>query len=101
MNPIEKAFYTGIGLALKSVELVEEAAAKLVEDSKMSSEEGKRFIAEAVGSAEQTRKEMTAKIEEVVRAALAKAGMAKNNEIDELKERIANLEAEVERLKGN
>lgn len=93
MNYFETAVYAGIGFALKSKEKVEEFAKKLAADQKLSMEEGQKFINDMMASAEDTKAELNAKLEELVRKNLADMGIATKAEVNELKSKIKKLEA--------
>ena len=99
MNIFENAFYIGIGLAMKGKEKIEEAADAFVANSKMSAEDGKKFVDEMVTSAEKTKEEFTRKVEEIVGRTLSDAGAAKKGELEALKARVGELEAEIRALK--
>lgn len=101
MNPLESAFYTGIGLALKGKEKVEEAARKFADEHKMTVDEGKKFVDDVVASAENTKEDLTKKIEETTENLISKMGLVKQKEVDTLKAKVAELENELKKVKGN
>ncbi len=100
MNFFESAFYASVGLAVKGKEKIEEAAKKFAEDQKMSVEEGKKFVDDVVKSSEKTKEEISKKIDTAVKSAIDKMGLAYKSEVEQLKTRIDELEAQLKKPKG-
>jgi polyhydroxyalkanoate synthesis regulator phasin len=99
-NPLENAFYAVIGLAINSKDKVEEAARKFAADRQMSVDDGKKFVNDIVAQAEANREEFTKKIEETTKQIIGNMGLVQKSDVDALKSRIAELEAELKKAKG-
>jgi len=99
-STLEKFLYAGVGLALKGKEKVEEMANRIIEESKVSEEEGRRFVKEMVEKSEETREEVRNMVEEQVRKTLKSMGIVTRSELDALEARMAVLEEKRKSSKG-
>ncbi|QQO10859.1 phasin family protein [Breznakiella homolactica] len=100
MNLIESTFYAGIGLALKGKEKIEAAANKFAKEQKMSAAEGKKFVDGVMASSEQTKKDLDKKINDAIKDAVGKMGLATKKEVDTLKAKVTKLETELKAAKA-
>ena len=100
MNPLENAFYAGLGLALRSKEVIEDAAKKIAEENHMNAEEGRKFVEHMMASAESTKDDMARRLDEAVRFTASRMGFAEQSEVDALKSRVAGLEAQLRSVDG-
>jgi polyhydroxyalkanoate synthesis regulator phasin len=100
-NPLENAFYAVVGLAISSKDKVEEAARKFAADRQMSVDEGKKFVNDIVAQAEANRLELNIKIEDITKNLVGQMGLVSQSEVDSLKSRITELEAELKKVKGS
>ncbi|MDR2884301.1 MAG: phasin family protein [Deferribacteraceae bacterium] len=100
MNQLERIFYTSVGVSLKGKEFVEAMAKKFVDDHKMTFDEGKKFIDDMVSTAENTKEDLTKTIEETTEKFISQMGLTKQSEVETLRSRIDELEAELKKLKG-
>jgi len=89
---LKKAAFIGIGLAYMTKEKIEEVAGKIIEESKLSEEEGKKFAKELLKQSEEAKKHIEEKVEERVRQYLAKIDIPTREEIGKLENRIKKLE---------
>jgi polyhydroxyalkanoate synthesis regulator phasin len=96
---IKKAALTGIGAAALTSEKIEEMSKEWVGKSKMSEEEGKKFLAEMLIKAEESKEALKQQTESMVNSALARIQVAKAEDIDSLKQEIASLRVEIQSLK--
>jgi polyhydroxyalkanoate synthesis regulator phasin len=96
---IKKAALTGIGVASLTSEKIEEISKDLIDKSKMSEQEGEKFVQEMLTKAEESRTSLKNQIEKMVGSALAKVQFAKNEDISELKDEIEKLRQEIKSLK--
>ena len=67
----------------------------------MNIEDGKKFVDDIVAQAEASRDELTKKIEETTEKLVDKMGLVRQKDVDAMKERITELEAELKKVKGN
>lgn len=91
-NPIKDGLYMGVGLALRTRDAITSFGRSFVNENKMTEEEGKRFVDDLVGQAEETRDRLQALIQEQVDRTLQQYDIARKSDIDRLESRIASLE---------
>lgn len=90
---LKSALYTGIGMALKGKEKVEELAKEIVKDNNMAAEEGEKFVKETVKKAGEAKEEMEDFIEKSVKNTISKLGLVTKNEYDALKKELDELKS--------
>ncbi|MBW1840182.1 MAG: hypothetical protein JRF27_03915 [Deltaproteobacteria bacterium] len=90
-NIIKKTMLTGIGLALKSKDEVEELASDLAKKGKMTEEEGSKFLQELQNRYEDAQKKLEARVEKTVKNFLKKADIVTSEELKGLKKEIRDL----------
>ncbi len=93
---LKKTFLTGVGVAALTKEKIEELAKDFVEKGKITEQEGRALVDDLVTRSEESRLEFQKQIEEKVQAVLAKMNLAKQSEVDGLKEEIAELRRDLE-----
>jgi len=71
---------------------VEEWAKKIAEESKLAEEEGKKFVDDIVKQSEEAKKSLEEQVNGIVKKTMDKLGLHSKQEIDELKNRIDELE---------
>lgn len=91
----KKILYTGIGAAVLSKEKMEKWASEFGDKAKNSEETGRRFMEEFEEESKKAGSELKDNIKHYIHEALEKAGLATKAEVDELKTRIAELEAKL------
>lgn len=99
-STLEKFLYAGVGFALKGKDKVEEIANRIIEQSKLSQEEGRRFVEEMVAKSEETREEVRKMVEDQVRKTLKDMGIVTKSELEALEARMAALEEKLKSSKG-
>ncbi len=92
---VKKTMLTGLGLASLTKEKVEEVAKAFVEKGKMTEQEGRALVDELLARSEESKEELKKQIEERVQAVLAKMDLAKQSEVDNLKQEVAALREEM------
>ncbi len=97
---IKKAVLTGVGVAALTKEKVEELSNEIVEKTKMSEEEGEKFIKEMLGRAQESKEALKNQTDQIIQSALSKTNFAKSEEIEQLKGEIEKLRGEIEDLKA-
>lgn len=88
---LKKYFYSGVGLAAHTAEVVQKGVNELVKKGKVSEADGKKLVAEAIKKVEAQRPTLEAKYNETVQ----KLVKATNAEIDRLQKKISKLEGQV------
>lgn len=88
---LKKSLLTGIGLALRSKEEIEELAKEFAEQSKMSQGEAKEFLNEFKQKYEDARESLDKKLEPLVKKILDKLDLPTRSDIQSLNQRIDRL----------
>jgi polyhydroxyalkanoate synthesis regulator phasin len=101
MGVVKKTMMTGIGLALKTKDEVEDWARDLVTRGELSENEGEKFVDELLKRYDEAREDLERKIEKVTKEIMKKARVASMDELDALKKEIEELRKENERLIGS
>ncbi len=94
-NLIKKALFTGIGLALKTKDEVEDLAEELVKKGEMSEKEGKKFLDELQERYEDAQNKLEERVEKTVKKLLKKADLVTADELKGLKKEIRELKKAV------
>lgn len=84
-----------VGYASMNKEKIEEFTKSLTEKGKMTEEEGKKLVDELIERSKHIKEEIEEKISNVSSQVYEKLHLATKDEMDELKKRIADLEAKV------
>lgn len=95
-DTLKKYFYSGVGLAANTADVVQKSVNDLVKKGKVSEADGKKIIGEAIKKAEAKRPEIEAKYNETVH----KFVKLTNSEIDKLQKKISKLESQLIVRKG-
>ena len=88
---IKKTLLTGVGLALKTWDEVEDLAKDLVEKGKLNEKEGSKFIKDLRNRYEDTQKKLEARVEEAVEKFFKKANVVTGDELKALKKEVRDL----------
>ncbi len=88
---VQKTFLTGIGLALKTKDEVEDFAKDLIKKGKMSEDEGKAFVNDLVEKYKDTRDKLESTVEQTVQLVLKKADLVTKDEMKALKKEIIEI----------
>jgi len=92
---MKKSLLTGIGLALKTKDEVEELAKELSQKSKMSKKEGQEFIDDLNRRYEESKKKLDKNIENTVKKLLKKADLVTTDQLKALQKEIRELKQAV------
>ncbi|MFO7558868.1 MAG: hypothetical protein R6X10_08555 [Desulfobacterales bacterium] len=101
MSVVKKTMMTGIGLALKTKDEVEDWARDLVTRGELSENEGEKFVDELLKRYDEAREDLEKRIEKVTKEIMKKARVASMDELDSLKKEIDELRKENARLSGS
>ncbi|GBC62836.1 hypothetical protein DENIS_3820 [Desulfonema ishimotonii] len=95
LEMLKKSMLTGIGLALKTRDEVEELARDWSKKQKMSEEDGRKFLDEMMDKYDSSVDKLEERVEKAVRDVLKKTSIATRDEVDELRAEIALLRTAV------
>ena len=88
---LKKSLLTGVGLALRSKNEIEDLAKEFAQHSKMSQEEAREFLKECQQKYEEARTGFDKKIEDTIEKILIKLDLPSKSDIKALNERIDKL----------
>ena len=88
---IKKTLLTGVGLALKTWDEVEDLAKELVDKGKMNEKDGSKFIKDLQKRYEDTQQKLEARVEKAVGKFLKKANVVTGDELKALKNEVRDL----------
>jgi polyhydroxyalkanoate synthesis regulator phasin len=91
LDLIKKSMLTGIGLALKTWDEIEEMTKELEKKGELTEKEGKKFMDEIRSRYEEAQGKLEARVEEAVRGFLKKADIVTGEELKGLKKEIRDL----------
>jgi len=92
---IKKTMLTGIGLAMKTKDELEEWVKEIVKKGEMSENEGKNFLEDLKKKSKEAQKDFEEKIESKFKDLLKKADIATRDEVNDLKNEIEELKKTV------
>ena len=92
MDYLKKTMFTGIGMALLTKEKIEEMGRDLIAKGAIPEQEGKDFIEEALVKSREAKESLKEQIEKIIRDTLKKMNVVTEDELKDLKARIAKLE---------
>ncbi len=88
---LKKSLLTGVGLALRSKNEIEELAKEFAQQSKMSQDDAKLFLKECQQKYEEAKTDFDRKIEKTIEKILAKLDLPSKSDIKALNDRIDDL----------
>jgi len=92
---IKKTMLTGIGIAMKTKDELEEWVKEIVKKGEMSEKEGKSFLDDLKEKSEKAQKDFEEKIESKFKDLLKKADIATREDVNDLKNEIEELKKTV------
>jgi polyhydroxyalkanoate synthesis regulator phasin len=95
---IKKSMLTGLGLALKTKDEVDDLVSELQKQGKMSEAEGRKFLKDVEKRYSQTQERLEKRVDESVREFLKKTKIVTTDELKELKKEIRELKSIVNAL---
>jgi polyhydroxyalkanoate synthesis regulator phasin len=100
MDVIKNFVYAGLGLATMTTDKIKETIDDLVEKGKISDTEGKKIIEDFLNSTEEKRTDFENKLKKTsAKISNTFEFNKKEKEMDQLKERIKDLENEITNIK--
>ena len=91
-DALEKAAYTGLGLAAMTKEKLDEAVDILKRERGLTDDEGRRLAEELKDGAETARRNLDSRVEAAVEKTLSRLNLATKSDIDALHARISEIE---------
>ncbi|CCK81493.1 phasin family protein [Desulfobacula toluolica] len=88
---LKKSLLTGVGLALRSKNEIEDLAKEFAQKSKMSQDEAKDFLQECQQKYEEARTGFDKKVEKTIEKILLKLDLPSKSDIKTLNDRIDDL----------
>ena len=89
---LKKTILTGIGIASMTKEKIEKLGKKISEESKLSAEEGKKFVNDLLKQSEKARENLEAQVQKLVKITLGKLDIPTHEDLNRLEKRIKKLE---------
>lgn len=93
LDLIKKSMLTGIGLALKTWDEVEDMAKELQKRGEMSESEGRSFVEDLQQRYTETQEKLEKRVEKTVKDFLKKTNIVTADELKELKKEIRELKS--------
>lgn len=94
---IKKSMLTGIGIAMKTKDELEDWVREIVKKGEMSETEGRNFLDDIKKKSREAQKDLEEKIESKFKELLKKADIATRDEINALKDEIEELKKTMSR----
>lgn len=91
----KKFVYTSVGLVSASVEKMQSTVAKLVDEDKISQDEGKKIVDDLLSTTESKRTEFEGKLKSVIEDVMTRMNFATQSQIQDLEARLAAAEAKL------
>ena len=89
---IRKMTLAGAGLAIITTEKIQEMMDDLVKKGEMTEKEAREAVNEFVEKSKQAKKDLEDKVEQMITGLLNRMNIPTRKEIEEIKERLAQLE---------
>jgi len=91
LDIIKKTMLTGVGLALKTWDEVENLAKELTKKGQMTEQEGLKFLSEIKDKYSEAQEKLESRVDQSVNAFLKKADVVTKDELKGLKKEIRDL----------
>ena len=95
---IKKFVYTGVGIASLTAEKLQKSIDKLVDEDKISENEGKKIIDEFFKKTETKKKDFESQIGKITEEVVSKFDFSKAKEILDLNKRVKALESKISKM---
>ncbi|WP_455382448.1 phasin family protein [Salinispira pacifica] len=92
VNPFQEGLYVGLGLALRTKEMVEEFAQKIIHQYEMNEDEGKRFVDDLLHESQETRTRVDEMIETRIDKYFKDLDLVRKDDLDRLVKKMNELE---------
>ena len=91
----KKFIYTGVGLVSLTAETLKSSVDKMVEDSKLSTDEGKKMVEEFLKNTESKRDEFESQLKSLIEKVVANFKFISEGDFKEVLKRLETLEGDV------
>lgn len=88
---MKKTLLTGVGLALKTWDEVEDLAKQAIKKGRMSEKDGSKFLKDLQKKYEDAQKKLETRVEKAVKEFLKKADVVTGDELKALKKEVREL----------
>ncbi|OEU44761.1 MAG: hypothetical protein BBJ60_07080 [Desulfobacterales bacterium S7086C20] len=95
LEEIKKGLLAGFGAVLLTKEKIDEVSRKLVNDAKLSKEDAQKLTNELIETGDRRWQDLEKTVTENVRKGLDAFGIGNQNKLQELKDRVEELEKRV------
>lgn len=89
----KKFVYTSVGLVSTTVEKMQKSVEKLVDEDKLSQDEGKKIVDDLFTNTESKAKDWENKLKELIEEVMTRMNLGTQTQIKDLEARIAELES--------
>ena len=93
LDLVKKSVLTGIGLALKTKDEVEDLVKELQKKGELSETEGRKFLDDVQKRYDETQEKLEKRVEDAVKDFLKKTKIVTTDELKELKKEIRELKS--------
>ena len=94
---LKKALLASVGVAYLTKDKIEEVGKKILQDAHVNETEGRKFVGELVKKSMEAKSSLEKTVTEKIQAALHAMNLPTRNDVNELKNRIAELEAQLKK----
>jgi polyhydroxyalkanoate synthesis regulator phasin len=94
---LRKALLAGVGVTYLTKDKIEEIGKKIAQDAKVSEAEGRKFVDELVKKSVEAKGSLEKTVSEKIETALHAMNLPTRKDVDELKSKIAKLEAHLKK----
>ena len=95
----KKFIYTGVGLVAHTADKVQQSINKLIDDNKISAEEGKKIVDDIIKNTQTKKDEFESQLKSISEKVIKGLNYARKEDVEELKARIEELEKELKKTK--
>lgn len=90
---LKKVLLAGIGITYLTKDKIEEVGKKILQDSHVNEIEGRKFVEELIKKSAEAKNSLEKTVADKIQAALHAMNLPTRNDVNELKDKIARLEA--------
>jgi polyhydroxyalkanoate synthesis regulator phasin len=94
---LRKALLAGVGVTYLTKDKIEEVGKKIAQDAKVSEDEGRKFVDELVKKSVEAKGSLEKTVSEKIETVLHAMNLPTRKDVDELKSKIAKLEAHLKK----
>ena len=92
---LRKALLAGVGVTYLTKDKIEEVGKKIAQDAKVNEAEGRKFVDELVKKSMEAKDSLEKTVADKIQTAVHAMNLPTSKDVDELKKRIAELEAKL------